>query len=237
MLLIAGTASYSGWQAYRWLTGAEMFQIAAVDVKGVRRVSEEEIREIASVFTGLNVFRVDLGAAAARAAANPWVKDVSIHRRLPNRISMVITEREPAAVLEAANGRYLIDGEGTVIAPAGGETGEHPTIALRSLRAELREQATAGGVQEALELLSELELRGGWDMGEVTVKAETAETVALVYAGHEFRVGSGNYPEKLRRLGEIVSDMNERGLAFAYVDLRPERQAAVMVKKDTKMGR
>jgi hypothetical protein len=70
----------------------------------------------------------------------------------------------------------------------------------------------------------------------VTVKADSPETIAIVYADHEFRVGYGNYGEKLRRLGEIVADMNQRRLAYTYVELRPERQAAVMVKNDRGQG-
>ena len=45
------------------------------------------------------------------------------------------------------------------------------------------------------------------------------------------RSAAGNYAEKLRRLAEIMADVKQRGLEIAYVDLRPERQAAVMVKQ------
>jgi len=65
----------------------------------------------------------------------------------------------------------------------------------------------------------------------VTIRANSAETLAAVYGGHEFRIGNGNYGEKLRRLGEILVDVQQRGLTIAYVDLRPERQAAVMTVK------
>ena len=57
-----------------------------------------------------------------------------------------------------------------------------------------------------------------------------------MYAGHEFRVGGGNYAEKLRRLGEILSDVQQRGLTIAYLDLRPERQAAVMTREGSGSG-
>jgi len=68
------------------------------------------------------------------------------------------------------------------------------------------------------------------------VKADSPETIAIVYADHEFRVGSGNYDEKLKRLGEIVADMRQRGMEYSYVELRPERQAAVMVVKSQGQG-
>lgn len=238
--LVTAALCYGGWEGYRWLTHAEMFSIAGVDVKGVRSMSDEDVRDVATMFTGQNVFRVDLGAATRRVLADPWVRDVRIERRLPNRISIFVAERVPRAVLHASNGKYLLDGEGVVMVPLRGGSASAPplpVIALRDCRAAPREPVTTGAVTEALELLDEFAARGGWDPAGVTVKADSAETVTIVYADHEFRIGSGNYDEKLRRMGEIVADMRQRGLAYAYVELRPERQAAVMVAKKTKERR
>ena len=36
--------------------------------------------------------------------------------------------------------------------------------------------------------------------------------------------------------GEVMADVQQRGLEIAYVDLRPERQAAVMVKESKVQG-
>jgi cell division protein FtsQ len=235
-VLLTAALCYGGWEGYRWFTRAEMFSIAGVDVKGVRAMSDENIRDVAAMFTGQNVFRVDLGAATRRVLADPWVRDVRIERRLPNRISIFVAERAPKAVLHGSNGRYLIDGEGVVMVPAGPDAPPLPVISLRDCRAVPREQATKGAVPEALELLDQLAERGGWDLAGVTVKADSAEAITIVYADHEFRIGSGNYSEKLRRMGEIVADMRQRGLAYTYVELRPERQAAVMVVKSQGQG-
>lgn len=236
-VVLTAALCYGAWEAYRWFTNAELFQVAGVDVQGVRSVSEDDVRELAGMFTGQNIFRVDLGAASRRALANPRVREARIERSLPNRISIAITEREPKAVLQAANGRFLIDGEAVVMTPApkaGGDAAGLPVIAIRDGRAVPREAVSGGAVAEALELAGELVRRGGWDPGAVTIRADTAESIAVLYADHEFRIGSGNYDEKLRRLGEIVADMRQRRLAYSYVELRPERQAAVMVAKSAK---
>jgi len=239
VVLLATALCYGGWQAYRWFTTAEVFQIAGVDVRGVRSVSDAEVRELAGMFTGQNVFHVDLDAATRRAMANPWVREVRIERSLPNRISMIFTERVPRAILQAGNGRYLMDGDGVVMVPVpkdGSAGAGLPVVAVRDYRAAPREAVTTGAVPEALELARELVARGGWEPGGVTVKADSPETIAIVYADHEFRIGSGNYDEKLKRMGEIVADMRQRGLEYSYVELRPERQAAVMVAKNRVQG-
>jgi cell division septal protein FtsQ len=230
-LLLTAALGYGTWQGWAWLSRAGMFQIAGVDVQGVRRVSDAEIRGLAGMFTGQNIFRVDLDAATKKALTDPWVRDVRIERSLPNRIRIVFTERSPCAVLQAANGRFLIDREAVVIAPAGpAEAAGLPVIAVRDQRVSLRDAVTSDGMAPALELLGELAARGGWDLTQATVRADSAESLSVVYGGHEFRIGDGNYDEKLRRLGEIVNDMNRRNQDYSYVELRPARQAAVMLK-------
>lgn len=226
------SAVIGGWMGYRWLTTAEAFRITAVDVKGVQELTEKDIRSFIAGFEGQNVFVVDLNEAAQRAAEHPRVKDVRIHRRLPNRISMVITEREPVAVLGAGISRFLIDGGGYLIekvANREGVAGRLPFIMRRDVSARAGEQAGSAGVTAALELLRVLTERGGWNMADVRVKADSPASLSVVYADREFRIGSGRYEEKLRRLAEIMADLKQRGKDFAYVDLRPERQAAVKV--------
>ncbi|MCK9418310.1 MAG: FtsQ-type POTRA domain-containing protein [Nitrospirae bacterium] len=227
------------WKAYQTLLHAEMFQIAGVDVQGAKQISEADLREIAGVFKGKNIFRVDLETPVMRARANPWVKDARIYRRLPNRISMVVTERVAFALLDTGDGMYVMDNEGVVInriAKENASVWQLPVVAVKQSRVRPGEQVTYEGVAESLTLIAEIAERGGWRMREVTIKAGSPETLSILYADHEFKIGTGNYPEKLRRLAEILSDGTQRGMEISYVDLRPERQAAVMVKNSRVQG-
>ncbi len=231
VIIIAG--GVLAWQAYQTFLHAEMFQIAGVDVTGVKQVSEADLRTITGVFTGQNIFRVDLETVARRARANPWVQDVRIYRRLPNRISIVVTERVPFALLDTGAGRYVMDNDGIIIEKIVNENAsawQLPVIVVKEHRVRLGEQVTSEGMAEALMLVAEIAERGGWELHEVTIRAESPETLSVLYADHEFKIGTGNHAEKLSRLAEILSDAKQRGLEIAYVDLRPERQAAVMVK-------
>jgi cell division septal protein FtsQ len=234
-IIMIAAGGLLAWKGYQTLLHAEMFQIAGVDVKGVQHISEADLRKIASVFTGQNIFRVDLETPVRRAGANPWVKDVRIHRRLPNRISMVVTERVAFAQLHTGAGKYVMDNDGVVIdriVKKNASEWQLPVVAIKKYRAKPGEQVTYEGLAEALMLIAEIAERSEWRLNEVTIKAGSPETISILYADHEFKIGTGNYTEKLRRLAEILSDGTQRGMEIDYVDLRPERQAAVMVKKD-----
>jgi cell division protein FtsQ len=232
VVLVSG-GCYLGWTGYQWAAHSETFQVAGIDVTGARHLSKDELQNIAGAFTGQSIFKVSLDDAAQRARALPWVRDARLFRHLPNRISMTVFERTPVAVLDSGRGRYLIDEEGVVIvreSAAVSDAQALPTVAISNSQAQPGHTLDSGALSEAFSLLAEIARRGGWKAIDVTIRANSVETLAVVYHGHEFRVGGGNYGEKLRRLGEILSDLRQRGLTIAYVDLRAERQAAVMVR-------
>jgi cell division protein FtsQ len=235
MIIVVTAGGWLGWQAYQEIMRADVLQIAGVDVKGAKQLGEADLREIVGPFRGQNIFRADLDAAIRRAYANPWIKEARIHRRLPNRISMVFTERVPAVILETGSSRYLMDDEGMVIERLRKErtpAWRLPVVMIQGYRARPGEQVLSDGMNEALSLIAEITVRGGWKLADLTITADSPETLSLHYADHEFRIGSGQYGEKLRRLGEVMADVQQRGVEIAYVDLRPERQAAVMMKHE-----
>lgn len=236
VIIVIAAGGFGAWQCYGVIMHADIFMISGVDVKGVKQLREEDLKDIAAVFTGQNIFRVDINAAMRKAAANPWVKESRIYRKLPNRITMVFTERVPYAVLDTGSARYLMDEDGMVIERLAKEHVPEwplPVIVIRDYHARPGEQVAAAGMAEARALIDEIAARGGWKPADVTVKADSPDSLSVVYAEHEFKIGSGRYSEKLRRLAEVMADVKQRGLEIAYVDLRPERQAAVMVRKSS----
>jgi cell division septal protein FtsQ len=232
VLLLAG-GCFLAWQAYLAIVQARSFTVTGVDVQGVKRLGESELREIVGAFTGRNIFRVDLDAAARRARENPWVKTVSIHRSLPNRISMDFTERSAYAVLDNGTARYLMDREGFILERLEKEKASAwplPVIVARDCRARPGEQADFEAFPDAMLLLEELASRREWKPADLVITASSPETLGVFYAGQEFKLGRGRTADKLRRLSEVLADAKARGIELASADLRPERQAAVMRK-------
>jgi cell division septal protein FtsQ len=231
-MIIAG-GLLLGWQGYRTAMHADLFVISGVKVEGVKQLGDRDLKEMVDVFIGQNIFRVDLASAVKRAEGNPWVREARIYRRLPNRLTMVFTERVPAFVLDTGTGRYLLDGDGVVIERLAKEQTPAwplPVIAIQDYRARPGEEVNAEALPEAMQLIAEISARGGWQLPDVTVKADTPESLAVLYGGCQFKLGSGRYGEKLRRLAEVMADVKQREVEISYVDLRPERQAAVMIK-------
>ena len=230
-VVVLAAGCYLGWLGYQWFMHAEVFQVTGIDVKGVRRLGESDIRKMVSGLSGKNTFLVDLDEAARMARAHRWVKEARVYRSLPNRVSLVLTERLPSAVLDNGHGRYLVDDEGVVIEQIGKEGTPFPVVKIRNLKVRSGSRVTSSKLAQAMSFLGVLSDRGGWRLTNVTVTVNSPESLMVRYGGHEFRLGNGDYAEKLQRLSEVLTDVEQRGLKFAYVDLRPERQVAVKIRR------
>ncbi len=106
------------------------FRVHDVAVEGNLHLGREDVLATLGLPPGANLLTLDLAALGARLAANPWVSEAVVQRRLPDRLLVRLVERAPAAVLlsEAA---HLVSGDGVIL----GEAGPEALAALPVLRA------------------------------------------------------------------------------------------------------
>ncbi|HEY8963192.1 MAG TPA: FtsQ-type POTRA domain-containing protein [Alphaproteobacteria bacterium] len=97
-------------------------RIKNVDVEGRHYLPVESLKEIIAVHPGDPLLAVDLDHVKNELQKNPWVKDVSIRRALPDRIVINLIERQPLAIwLDAPGTPGVIDEDGVVLAQTGFE--------------------------------------------------------------------------------------------------------------------
>jgi cell division septal protein FtsQ len=101
-------------------TFTPIFAADTVRVEGAAHLSAAQVRRIAKVQPGVNVFRLDVGQAERRLERNAWVADAAITTTLPSGVTIVVRERVPAAVAvtDASGARSIVAADGTVLAPA-----------------------------------------------------------------------------------------------------------------------
>jgi cell division protein FtsQ len=102
-------------------------RIQDVEVEGRKRVSQEDLLAALAVKQGDPILGLDIDAARARIAALPGVQTVTIERRLPGELDVLISEREPIAIWQN-DGRYeLVDRAGQ---PAGDDIAAYAGLPL-----------------------------------------------------------------------------------------------------------
>ena len=110
-----------GYRGYRYIMASPYFDISDITIDGNINFKRDDILSSADIEIGQNIFSVNIGEVYKRIKGNPWIKDVSVKKEMPDKLKIKINEREPVAVLKS-NELYLIDDEGVVLAKPNGES-------------------------------------------------------------------------------------------------------------------
>jgi cell division protein FtsQ len=102
---------------------SSVFSIGRVDVVGARRLTKDQVRAIAQVPADATLLRLPVRDIEARLRRSPWVATAEVSRDFPDGLRIRITEREPAALVDAGGSAiWQVDATGVWLAPDSGET-------------------------------------------------------------------------------------------------------------------
>ena len=99
-----------------------VLDVDEVVVTGTARLDPAAVRSEAGIDLGAPLLLADLGAAADRIEALPWVAEVEVTRDLPGRVDIAVVEREAVAVVSGGGGAVLVDVDGRILEPASSDT-------------------------------------------------------------------------------------------------------------------
>lgn len=91
------------------------FEVDKVEVRGVERMDELPVYNIALGQVDRSMLSLDLPKVRAEMLKLGWVKDARISRRLPDTLVVDIVERDPVAVWQHGGQLHLIDVSGVVL--------------------------------------------------------------------------------------------------------------------------
>lgn len=92
-----------------------VLKVESIEFTGATRTDTELAQDLSGINTGDNFLRVDATAAARAIVDMPWVDTVTVNRKLPSTVEIILEEREPAVFVRRADGDHIIDSEGLPI--------------------------------------------------------------------------------------------------------------------------
>ncbi len=115
--ILLGLVALASLVGVAWLVvESPLLDVDHVDVTGSHHLSAEEVRRASGVVPGAALLRLDLDTARRRVEAMPWVATAKVHRDLPGRVRIAVTERVPAAWSRAPGGGVaVLDTTGRVL--------------------------------------------------------------------------------------------------------------------------
>ncbi len=212
-----------------------LFRLNRIEIRGLNRLSQEEVLQVADIGVNDNLFALDVKKIGQSLEAHPWISRATVKRRLPDTLVIKLWEETPIA-LTAIDGRlYLTDAQGRlfkVLEPK--EPASYPIIT--GIRSEMvSDGQLASSLRPVLKLLSDLRRATSLlpvdKVSEILVRKDeliliTKEKVYVTFSLHDLE-------RQYRRLEKILAHLYNKGWYQDVVAIRldyPNGQAAVQFK-------
>ena len=213
-----------------WVLASSRFDLEEVVVAaGTPRIPAEALRKAMAPFEGGNLVLLPLASIEEAVRRNPWVDTVEVAKELPDRLRVEVTERRPVALLVKGAGLVYADEKGRPIAPV-----EDPEKARRTGLVVVAfahpQLSPSDGVGGALEVAGELgRAQPSWAgaLSKIEVLGEQDFRLHTGALRFPLLVTRGQVGPKVKRLTELLPELDRRYPAIKAVDLRFSRRIVV----------
>ncbi|MBW2505678.1 MAG: FtsQ-type POTRA domain-containing protein [Deltaproteobacteria bacterium] len=101
---------------YNRLCHCDFFQITAVKIQGNRMTSKEQVSALSRVDIHTNLLAVNVNQVESLLESHPWIARAEVVRDWPNRLLIILQEKNPVALLNRETGLFYLDNRGGIIA-------------------------------------------------------------------------------------------------------------------------
>jgi cell division protein FtsQ len=105
-------------QSFYDLSSEVGFRLENVLIEGQVNIPSDYVVTQLEADKNTAIFAINLNNVKSNLKKNPWIKEISIARRIPNTIYISIVERTPIAIWQLNKKLFLIDREGVKITGA-----------------------------------------------------------------------------------------------------------------------
>ena len=105
-----------------------IFKLEDVSFKGIKRVSQAQLIQKGGLENGVDLLALNLSEVKKNMESTPWVKKVYLHRELPNKLQVVVTEHEPVFLVPVQQDLFYLNEDGFLFKKA--ELKEEATIPI-----------------------------------------------------------------------------------------------------------
>ncbi len=116
LLLAAGTVSWAAWaHVIPFVAGHEYFRLRSIRVACDNpSVQASALAELGGLYDGSSLWQIDPPAVEQRLREQSWVRQASVSRSFPWKVSVDVARRHAVAATISRNKVYLVDDDGVL---------------------------------------------------------------------------------------------------------------------------
>ncbi|MBI5586923.1 MAG: FtsQ-type POTRA domain-containing protein [Deltaproteobacteria bacterium] len=228
VLALMPALAYGGWRGYKELTTTERLAIETINIAGAKRVSEDDIYDLAGIEEGENILSFKVSDVVDNIRRNPWIKEADVSRSLPSTVNIEVTEREPLALVKL-DALYVMDASGVVFKRYSSEDGLDLPVVTGLTMDGLKEDS--GGLEDGLlKLIRTLRERKGFNLAmvsEIHVDRVYGLSVFTLDEGVRLELGMAEFEAKLASFEKILRSRGGSLAGIEAMDLNNYREVVV----------
>lgn len=199
-----------------------LFTLKQIIFIGNKHLTDLELMQMAGIRKDASLIQISNGEVCKKLLSSPWIKKVNVRKELPDRLTIVIKETEPFALLDMKGRFFIIDDQGKLLEEIqGGSVPFLPVISSDPFR-------NREVFLEGLQLVRALQKEGLINNKEtVAVLADKLSELSLVIDGVYVKIGPYDYQEKLQKFTQLEDFIKSKGINVEYIDLRFKKRAYV----------
>ncbi|KAF0198019.1 MAG: cell division protein FtsQ [Bacillota bacterium] len=200
------------------------FNLEFVEVRGNETLSTQQVEEVAGLWKGAQLLKLDLREMEKRLVADPRVVSAQISRILPNKVRIVIEENIGMAVLPYYDGFVEIDPSGRVVSIVSNFSRVNlPIVSGVHIDSVVLGQKLSGvGFESARTVMSLLPSSTRTVISELNVSIQ-GEVTLTTTGGIHIKIGTThNAAPRLALLPAVLYAYEVRGFSsstIAYIDM------------------
>ncbi len=240
-VLLVGVLGLAGWGAVTALT-APQFEVAKVEVSGLRETPSAPVEALAQKLIGKNIFRAPRAQVEAAIAAIPTIKSAHIERAWtwPPHMRATIVERQPILQVGYGTTWWVADAQGVAFRRANRNDSALDRLTSDQFKPQTGKPLPADTWKRARELASALDAdnalaakeKGGangdkyWSLRRVYLDKDGAAALRLGDSGNLkahsemlIRLGEEDWPAKLKQARVALAYFDRTGRQASELDL------------------
>ena len=193
-----------------------LFKLEDVSFKGIKRVSQAQLLQKGGLENGVNLLALNLSEVKKNMESTPWVKNVFLHRELPNKLQVEVTEQQPIFLVLVQQDLYYLNDEGLLFKKS--EIKDGVSIPLLT-GLEKKDWTPTGQLKSSIlqELISlQRVLSQGRDpfypnkLSEIHYDPDCGFSLFTIERGIRITLGKEEIPERIKRLERVWAELEKR---------------------------
>jgi len=235
-------AAYYGTRFLLYSPSVLLLKPEQIELTGNHVVTREAVLRPFAQDRNLSVLQIPLDLRRSQLEQIPWVESATVHRILPNRIRVELTERTPVAFARNGNEVELIDPHGVILERPRDADLQFPVVS--GVSDDLPRDQREKRMQLFQEFMKDIELvRGGASHAVSEVDLSIPKDLRVVLTGLAsptdtqavtVHFGSSDFSGKFKMLVDNFSQWQAHTGRVQSIDLQYTRQ--VVVNPDTSAG-